>query len=168
MLSPQSPKPPSLPRWATALLGFAAVAAGLSLPWLLPVLNGPSPVRADVSVPGPASATTDAADPPDPSASLVRLYAATVAVLVLGLGVVYLYRRRLAAWAPPGGDKQLEVLGAARINLQSHVVLVRARGQKFLAGIDGSGLKLLVPVPLDATASDAGADSGAALHQAGR
>jgi hypothetical protein len=138
MLNPQLPSKPPMPRWAASVLGILAVCAGLSLPWLLPAMSKPSATDAD------------AEELPDPSAGLVRLYAATLGVLGAGVGGIFLYRRRLRALAKPGVAGEMEVMGAARIDLRSHVVLVRARGQKFLAGIDGSGLKLLVPVPLSA------------------
>jgi flagellar biogenesis protein FliO len=77
---------------------------------------------------------------------LVRLYLAAVVVLVLLVVLLYGCRRWLA-WVRPSGGGQLSVLGAVRIGSRVRVFLVQAPGQRLLAGVDSTGMKMLVAVP---------------------
>ncbi|MBY0231779.1 MAG: flagellar biosynthetic protein FliO [Gemmataceae bacterium] len=125
MTNPPTPARFQLPAWAVVLLAAIAVGAGLLVPGLL---------------------RSGEADQPDLQGRLTQLYGAAIAVLVLAVAALWLGRRWLGGPAPATG-KQLAVLGGTAVGSRARIVIVRAMGQRLLAGIDASGLKLLLPVP---------------------
>ncbi len=138
-VAPASSLPPRVPRWFVAVLGCAAVLCGLLLPWLVGAGNSPA-----ASLPAPDGAPP--VEAPDLQGMLSRLYIAVLVVLaVVALGL-YACRRWLARANRAGGG-QLAVLGAVRVGSRARVFLVQAPGQRLLAGVDSTGVKMLVAVP---------------------
>lgn len=158
-----SGKPPvPLPRWLLpcVILGLVIGAGGL-----LPSLLGDG-----LRLPASGNAAGETAALPSPGAMFGRLAAGTVLVLALCAGTLPLLRRwlvaRPAARAAAGG---FEVVASLPLGGRSCVCLVRAGGQHLLAGVDGGGLQVLVPVgDLPAEASAAAPAAAAPKASAGR
>jgi flagellar biogenesis protein FliO len=83
---------------------------------------------------------------PDVQSVLIRLLVGTGVVLGLCVLVLWGCGRWLKAPAAPAGGGQLRVLEVLRV-ARTRVYLVQARDQKFLAGVDGGGIKSVVALP---------------------
>lgn len=113
-----TPSPRALPAWAMLLLLGGAGAAGLLVPWL----TGKGEMQG----------------------RLVRLYGIAAGVLILAVAFLAFGRKWIAPAASPGKD--LAVLGGTTVGSRARVVLVRAKGQRLLAGLDAGGIKILLPL----------------------
>src|SRR5207249_2284163 len=121
-------------------LALLFVAAGTLTPLI--VLKSPSPDARPsplTSIPQQEEAS------PNLSAMLRRLLLGTVVVLALCVGTLWGGARWLKRREPPKGS-QMQVLARVVLDRRSQVFLVRARGQRLLAGVDAGGLKALIPV----------------------
>lgn len=142
--------PPSLKRWLPmAVLGLVVMLAGVVLPQLLPsatAMPETTPKTADPQEPwayNPPALT----EGPDARAMLLRLGMGTVIVVALCIGTLWLGKRWLqVAPTPAAGERQLGVLETLPLNHRCCVYLIRAGSHQLLAGVDGSGLKALVPL----------------------
>jgi flagellar biogenesis protein FliO len=79
------------------------------------------------------------------SVMLRRLVLGTAVVLALCVGTLW----ASAKWLKRGETKQggqLQIIARVALDRRSQVFLIRARGQRLLAGVDIGGLKTLVPV----------------------
>jgi flagellar biogenesis protein FliO len=146
MSNPPQPSAPNR-RWLLfAGIGVGVIALGTLTPMFAPAPQEPEP-QALQAEGGPLEfpAEPQAGAMPDVQSVLMRLLAGTG--VVLGLCVLALWgcARWLKAPAPPAGE-QLRVLEVLRV-ARTRVYLVQARNQKFLAGVDGSGIKSVVALP---------------------
>ena len=144
-------------RLVYCLLGVGVVAAGLLAPLLF---EGQQPPAL------PADAPAEAVTPlegPELGGMLFRLVGGTVVVLLLCVGTLWLVRRWMGVGprvAP--AEAGLEVVESLQLMGLCRVHLVRAGGRYLLAGMDGSGLKMVLPVE---GALDGPAEESARLHQ---
>ncbi len=155
MLTTKTPEPSRLqiPGWAVMLVAGLAMFAGLILPGLI------RPGEEAASLPPASGGPADAAQP-DLQGRLLRLYGAAAVILVVAAAGLYAGRRWLGGVAPPAGRRQLAVLGGTYIGSRVRIVLVQARGQRLLAGIDSSGMRMLVPVAWGARLPEPAAGPG--------
>lgn len=153
--------PPGLKRWLpTAAFGLVVMLAGVVMPQMLPnaaAVPGPTP-KTETGPQDPwAYNPPTLAEGPDARAMLLRLGIGTVIVVGLCIGTLWLGKRWLqAAPTPTGREKQLGVLEALSLNNRCCVYLIKVGSRQMLAGVDGSGLKALVPLtePFEQTLND--------------
>ena len=138
------------PRWAGwiafGIVGLIATGAGTMLPGLAPNDEaGPvtsSTVSADESfeyTPPPVP------DLPSPRAMLVRLGLGTVAVLLLCVVTLFVIKRWYGPFAPAQtGSRELFVVESLQLNGRCSVFLLQTGKTRALAGVDATGLKMLV------------------------
>lgn len=163
--------PPWNSRWMpVALLGGVAVLAGLILPQLLPSAAPPAAHKSTESPsPSPLTYTPPTwPEPPNHQAMFLRLFVGTLAVLGLCAGTLWFCRR----WMQPGGaprphNAQLRLVETLSLGQRCLVHLVQVANRPVLIGVDGSGVKTLVPLPenfaqalLEAEAAPADLESG--------
>lgn len=87
-------------------------------------------------------------DVPSTGAMLLRLAFGTVIVLALSVATLWIARRRLrGASVARSGGSQLRFVDALKLDNRCSVHLIEAGNQQVLVGLDGSGLKTLVPLP---------------------
>jgi flagellar biogenesis protein FliO len=131
--------PPALRTRRALWLGLAGavVLAGMAVPLLV---TGSKPPVANVPAP-------EAPALPDLGPMLGRLVVGTVAVLALSVGVLWFVGKKLRPAPGQKSGSQIEVIGAVRVDPRCQVYLVRARGQRLLAGVDATGIRAVVPVP---------------------
>ena len=87
-------------------------------------------------------------DAPDTTAMLMRLGLGTVCVLGLSASTLWLGKRWLRGGpAPVSGAGQLRLVGSISLGNRCSVHLLETGDRQVLAGVDGSGLKSLVPLP---------------------
>lgn len=134
-------------RLVLAGVGVAVVALGTLTPMLTPgPPEPPAPAVHAVGDPAEFPGLDEAAPMPDVQSVLTRLVVGTG--VVLGLCVLALWgcKRWLKPAELPAGGGQLRVLEVLRV-ARTRVYLVQARDQKFLAGVDASGIKTVVALP---------------------
>jgi flagellar biogenesis protein FliO len=148
--------------WAT--IAFVAVLAGLLLPQLMMssemVIDGKQ-TKADAKNQSKTGYTPPAVpDAPNPQAMLVRLVTGTVIVLGLAVGSLFGVRRwmqtRGFAGSGPGAMRLIETL---QLGNRCSLHLVHLGKREVLIGVDGGGIKTIVP--LTAPFEDVLADSEA-------
>lgn len=133
-------------------LVFAAVLA-------LALIAGPAPVRLERFPPDARAApandkltytsTALTEGPADLTAMYVRMGLSTVLVLGLCVGSLWIGKRWLGLGglpAKPAGAGQLRVTEALALGRNCYVYLLDVGGQAILAGVDGTGLKTLIPL----------------------
>ena len=87
-------------------------------------------------------------NPPNTGAMLLRLAAATGAALALCLTTLYVLRRRLRSTAVAGSSgTELRILDSIKLDHRCTIHLLAAGDKQVLIGLDGSGLKTVVPLP---------------------
>jgi flagellar biogenesis protein FliO len=138
------------PKSAWVIVAGVAILGGLLLPQLLPGESAAEKPRAKVEAKGKGVGEYTAPqlpDMPSPQALLTRL--ATGTVFVLGLAVVSLYgaRRWLKMAGPvgttPGAMKLIETL---QLGNRCSLHLVQLGKRDVLIGVDGGGIKTIVPL----------------------
>ena len=167
------PKPaPKFGPWTTwVAVAFVAVVAGLLLPQLLPgesvVDKSPAKVEAKTK-PGSDYTAPALPDMPSPQAMLGRLFVGTI--FVLGLAVVSLWGAR--RWMQPNGPanatpREMRLIETLPLGNRCSVHLVHLGKREILIGVDGTGIKTVIPLASsfeDALAEESGArnqtDSG--------
>jgi flagellar biogenesis protein FliO len=133
------------------IIGLVAVTAGLVLPQLMPA----APASAKIA---PANSRTNPNDltynppalPEGPSARamLLRLGLGTAVVLGLAVGTIWVSKRWLSGPpAAPGGTAHLRLVESLPLGNRCCVHLLHVAGRAVLVGMDGSGLKELLPLP---------------------
>jgi flagellar biogenesis protein FliO len=127
-------------RLVYCLFGIGVVAAGLLAPLLFEGHQQPLPADA----PGEAITPLEG---PEMGGMLFRLVGGTAAVLILCVGTLWLARRWIGvrprtATAAAGLEivESLQLVGLCRVHL------VRAGERYLLTGMDGSGLKVVLPI----------------------
>jgi flagellar biogenesis protein FliO len=87
-------------------------------------------------------------DPPDAAAMLCRLGLGTMTVLGLCAGTLWIGKHWLRGTpAKAGAGGQLRLVETVSLGNRCTVHLLRAGDQQVLVGVDGTGLKSLVPLP---------------------
>lgn len=138
-------------RWLpTAALGVVVVLAGVVLPQLLP-----NAAAVPESTPKSETASQDPwaynppplSEGPEARTMLLRLGVGTVVVVGLCIGTLLLGKRWLQVVpTPTGGTRQMTVMEALPLQNRCCVYLIKVGSRQMLAGVDGSGLKALVPL----------------------
>ena len=138
------------PRWAGwiafGIVGLIATGAGTFVPGLAPSEEaGAVAVSAD-----DASDYTPPAVPdlPSPRAMLLRLALGTVVVLALCVVTLVVIKRWFSPFAPTqAGGRELFVLETLQLNGRCSVFLLQTGKTRALAGVDATGLKMLMALP---------------------
>ena len=133
--------------WAT--VAFLAVVAGLMLPQLMPGETIVEKPRAKAEAPGKTSEYTAPSlpDMPSPQALLGRLVIGTI--FVLGLSVVSLWgvRRWIQTNAPDNATPHnLRLIETLQLGNRCSLHLVYLGKREVLIGVDGAGIKTVVPL----------------------
>jgi flagellar biogenesis protein FliO len=134
--------------WATVAL--VAVLAGLMLPQLMPgetVLDKDRPKVEAKSKSASEYIAPSLPDLPSPQAMLARLFIGTV--FVLGLSVVSLWgvRRWMQTNAPANSTpREMRLIETLQLGNRCSVHLVCLGKREILIGVDGAGIKTLVPL----------------------
>jgi flagellar biogenesis protein FliO len=151
MLPPDNPAPKknALPNWLLiGVLGLAATGAGLFLPHSRE--EGSSPPAA---IPARARESWEYSPPalpdlPTSGAMFLRLGLGTVFVLILCPLTLWAGKRWIRPLAvPPSANKHLSVIETLSLGGRSSIYLLQAGEAKVLAGVDGAGIKALLPLP---------------------
>ena len=136
--------------WMTmGIVALMAVMAGLLVPQLLPgevVLSTPKTEPANKSKGNYTAPTLP--DMPNPQGMLTRLALGTL--LVLGLSVISIVAMR--RWMQPQqmvarGQQTLRLLETLPLGNRCSVHLVHLGKREILIGMDGTGIKTIVPLP---------------------
>jgi flagellar biogenesis protein FliO len=135
--------------WAT--VGAIAVFAGLMLPQLLPgesALEKGRPKAEAIAKSGTEYAAPALPDMPSPQAMLARLFGGTV--FVLGLSVVSLWgvRRWMQTTAAANStSREMRLVETLQLGNRCSMHLVHLGKREILIGVDGGGIKTVVPLP---------------------
>jgi flagellar biogenesis protein FliO len=138
------------PRWAGwiafGIVGLIATGAGTLVPGLAPSEEaGAAAVSAEEA---PDYTPPAMPDLPSPRAMLVRLAVGTVVVLALCVVTLFIIKRWFGPFAPTqAGGRELFVLETLQLNGRCSVFLIQTGKTRALAGLDASGLKVLMPLP---------------------
>jgi flagellar biogenesis protein FliO len=153
--------PGSVKRWLPmAALGLGVMLAGIVMPQMLPnaaAVPEPTPKAAPAPQDPWGYEPPTFADGPDARSMLLRLGVGTVVVVGLCIGTLWFGKRWLQVAPPPAvGERQLGVIEALSLNHRCCVYLIKVGPRQMLAGVDGSGLKALVPLtePFEQTLND--------------
>jgi flagellar biogenesis protein FliO len=139
-------------RWIpVALIGVVAIVAGLFLPQAMP---SPATVSQPPAASQPAGkqdlvySPAGLPDGPDTKSMLTRLVLGTATVLALCVGTLWLGRYWLTGGASlAASGKQLALVETLALGNRCSVHLLQFGSQTVLVGADGSGLKVIVPLP---------------------
>ncbi|HTU18370.1 MAG TPA: flagellar biosynthetic protein FliO [Gemmataceae bacterium] len=150
----------AVPTWLVfGALGLAATAGGIFLPRSM--RHSSEPPTAAVAAPplaAPSAKTTDPLeytppplpDLPSPSAMFLRLALGTVFVLILCVLTLWIGKRWIRPLAGPQGEnKQLRIIESLTLGGRCSVYLLQAGEARVLAGVDGAGIKALLPLPAE-------------------
>jgi flagellar biogenesis protein FliO len=87
---------------------------------------------------------------------LLRLLGATIAVLALCVGAMWLARRGLLGTAPPPAGNRLRLTATMPLGGGSFLYLLQAGDKQYVAGVNRTGLHSLVPLsePFDQLIED--------------
>jgi flagellar biogenesis protein FliO len=85
-------------------------------------------------------------EPPAVAPLLLRLGLATVAVLGLCVGMMWLARRGLLAAAPSAAGQRLRLLETMSLSGGSFLYLFEVGGKQYVAGVNRGCLQVLVPL----------------------
>ncbi len=139
-------------RWAGwivfGIVGLIATGAGT----LLPGLTTTDQVNPTTSETPAGEDTFDYTPPPlpdfpSPRAMLLRLALGTVVVLALCVLTLLGVKRWLGPFAQtPAAGRELYVVETLQLNGRCSVFLLQTGKTRALAGVDGSGLKVLIPL----------------------
>jgi flagellar biogenesis protein FliO len=141
-------------RWAPwqtlGIVALGAIALGLLVPQLLPgemVIDKnhhKAEARADVKANYEAPTL---ADMPNPQGMLVRLLAGTVLVLGLAVASILGMRRWLQRQTPAGqGQREMNLVETLPLGNRCSLHLVYLGKRQILIGVDGAGVKTIVPL----------------------
>ena len=138
------------PRWAGwiafGIVGLIATGAGTLLPGL--AQNEESSTAAVSADDGSDYTPPPVPDLPSPRAMLIRLSLGTIAVLVLCVVTLLVIKRWIGPFAPTqSAGRELFVVETLQLNGRCSVFLLQTGKTRALAGVDATGLKLLVPLP---------------------
>lgn len=150
----------SVPRkgtWASwlalGLFGLLATGAGICVPRLVPGEHSRPPEMA-AALPGkPAPDPLEYSPPavpdfPSPARMLLRLVLGTVVVLVLCVGTLWTCKRYLGPRVQPAqSSNELRLLETLPLNSRCSIYLLQAGRSRALAGVDATGLKVLLTLP---------------------
>ncbi len=148
-------------------IGLIAVATGIVLPQ---ALVGDGPVMPPAQAAAPAGLEYTPAplpEPPNAGAMLFRLTAGTVVVLGLCVATLWAGQRWIRREPAPTAGGPLVVVGSLALGNRCSVVLFRTGNRQVLAGMDGSGLKVLVPLSDQFDEALAEAEGGGPAFPAG-
>lgn len=141
------------PRWAGwiafGIVGLIATGAGTMLPGLAPNEEAGPATQSALSVDDAFEYTPPSVpDLPSPRAMLLRLALGTVAVLVLCVVTLFVIKRWYGPFAPTRtGSRELFVVETLQLNGRCSVFLLQTGKTRALAGVDATGLKMLVTLP---------------------
>jgi flagellar biogenesis protein FliO len=149
-----------MPNWLVfGVLGLAATAGGIFLPRGL--RNHLEPPVAAVSSPSSTAPATSGNNPleytppplpdlPSSGSMFLRLILGTIFVLILCVLTLWIGKRWIHPLAGPQGEnKQLRIVEALPLGGRCSVYLLQAGDTKVLAGVDGAGIKALLPLPAE-------------------
>ena len=135
--------------WAT--IAFIAVLAGMLLPQLMSsemVIDGKQ-TKADPKNQSTSTYTAPAIpDAPNPQTMVVRLVTGTVIVLVLAVGSLWGMRRWMQTTGY--GDNSagvMRLIETLPLGNRCSLHLVHLGKREVLIGVDGAGIKTIVPLP---------------------
>ena len=138
--------------WLTmGLVAVIATLAGLLVPQLLP---GEMAIeKTHHKVEAKSASKTDyvapsIADMPNPQGMLVRLVSGTMLVLGLSVASIWLMRRWMQSQAPAGlGRREMSLVETLPLGNRCSLHLVHMGKREVLIGVDGAGIKTIVPLP---------------------
>jgi flagellar biogenesis protein FliO len=138
------------PWQALGIVGIGAIVLGLLIPQLLPgemVIDKnhhKAEARADTKANYEAPTL---ADVPNPQGMLVRLLAGTVLVLGLAVASILGMRHWLQRQTPAGlGRREMRLVETLPLGNRCSVHLVHLGKREILIGVDGAGVKAIVPL----------------------
>lgn len=163
-----TPRKPVVPNWLVfGTLGLAATAAGIFLPRGLRSHTEPQPVAiappaheapaipAHEAPATPVKGSLDYTPPPmpdlpSPGAMFLRLACGTTFVLLLCVITLWVGKRWIRPPTVPSREnRQLRIVESLALGGRCSVYLLQAGDAKVLAGVDGAGIKALLPLPAE-------------------
>lgn len=146
-----------MPNWLVfGLLGLAATAGGIFLPRSF--RNHSEPPVAVPSLAAPAANPKDPLeytppplpDLPSSGSMFLRLVLGTLFVLILCVVTLWIGKRWIRPLGSPAGEnQQLRIVESLVLGGRCSVYLLQAGDARVLAGIDGAGIKALLPLPAE-------------------
>ena len=141
-------------RWAPwqtmGVIAIVAVLAGLLVPQLLPGEMAIDKTHHKPDAKADSKGTYETPplpDLPNPSGMLLRLVAGTALVLGMAVALIWGMRRWLQAHAPAGaGQRELRLVETLPLGNRCSVHLVHLGQREILIGVDGAGVKTIVPL----------------------
>ena len=137
--------------WLTmGLVAIVATLAGLLVPQLLPgemAIEKSHHKAEDKSNTKAEYVAPSLGDMPNPQGMLVRLASGTILVLGLSVASIWLMRRWMQAQAPAGlGQREMRLIESLALGNRCSVHLVHLGKREVLIGVDGAGIKTIVPL----------------------
>lgn len=157
-----TPSPTSVNRTRLALLcgiGLVVMVVGSALPRLIQLPSMRQSAQAEPAGAGPAGPVDVA---PEVKATIERILVAASLLVLAGVGVAWVFRRRRTAPAVVA-PKLLSVAAAVPLPHGCCAVLMEVGDRRFLAGVDPSGIRSVIPLPTPTAEPAANSDPGPAL-----
>ncbi len=139
------------PPWLTlGIVAFVAVLAGLLVPQMLPGEMVIEKNHVKVETKGFAKGDYTAPqvpDMPNPQSMLTRLALGTLLVLGLSVASIWAMRRWLQPAQAAAGPRTMKLLESLPLGNRCTLHLVHMGKREVLIGVDGAGIKTIVPLP---------------------
>ncbi|HWY89024.1 MAG TPA: flagellar biosynthetic protein FliO [Gemmataceae bacterium] len=139
------------PWMALGIVAIVAIGAGLLVPQLLPgeMALEPSRPKADAKSKSKSEYVAPTVpEMPNPQGMLTRLASGTVLVLGLSVASIWGMRRWLKIQEPAGaGQRDLRLVETLALGNRCCLHLVHLGKREVLVGVDGAGIKTIVPLP---------------------
>lgn len=138
--------------WITVLaVAGLAILAGMLLPKLLSsetVLDKNPPQKESKSGTASEYKAPTLPDVPNPQALLGRLFVGTIVVLGLSVISIRLMRHWMPSQAPARAiPKEMRLIETLHLGQRTSLHLVHLGTREILVGVDGGGIKSIVPLP---------------------
>jgi flagellar biogenesis protein FliO len=139
------------PPWLTlGIVAFVAVLAGLLVPQLLPgeMVIEKNHVKAETKGIAKGDYTApQVPDMPNPQSMLTRLALGTLIVLGMSVASIWGMRRWLQPAQAAAGPRTMKLLETLPLGNRCSLHLVHMGKREVLIGVDGAGIKTIVPLP---------------------